>query len=199
MKSLPNILSIFRICLVPVFVAAFILDDNDIRYWAISVFVIANLSDILDGYIARKYNALSPLGKILDPLGDKLITFAALICIATSRPVITWAVCVFFIKEALMGIGGLLIRKRAKVELPGANWLGKTATVTFFLVCAALLIFNETNIPDFAAVIMASAAIILMLAAFARYLYTFITIMKSRPQAETPANNEVPPASGNID
>lgn len=177
MKALPNILSVFRICLVPAFVAAYVLDGGEIKYYAIGIFIVANLSDVLDGYIARRFNAQTEIGKVLDPLGDKLITFAALICIASQYRVLIWAVCVFFIKEVLMGIGGLLIRKRAKIELPPSHWLGKAATVTFFVVCLVLLTFSH-YIPDSIAVIMMAAAVALALVAFINYLRMYIKIME---------------------
>lgn len=180
LRALPNIISMFRICLVPVFVVCYIFDENDIKLFAVGIFIVAALSDALDGFIARKYNAQSQLGKILDPLGDKLITFAALICICLSRPVILWAVCLFFTKEVLMGIGGLIISKKAKIEIPPANILGKAATVLFSVICGVLLVFNSNYIPDYIAMIMVSAAVGLMLIAFIRYLFTFIGIMKNR-------------------
>ena len=179
MKTIPNILSVLRICLVPVFVAAYLLDGNDIKYFAVCIFIFANISDILDGYIARKYNAISRLGKILDPLGDKLLFFAALVCITISRPVLIWAVCALFVKEVLMGVGALLIRKKISVEPLSSNWLGKTATVIFFAVCVLLLIF-ESFMSDTLVTIFAAVAIAATLAAFTLYLHTFFTLFKNR-------------------
>jgi len=182
MKVIPNILSVFRICLVPVFIIVYFTDDRDIKYYAILVFAIAGLSDFLDGYIARKYDAQSKLGKLLDPLGDKLMTFSVLICITITKPMFLWAVLVFFIKEVLMGVGGLILHKKARVELPPANMIGKASTVVFFLVCITLMLFSNmfgNTIPDYVAVIMISAAIGLTLIALAVYLKSYIKIMKA--------------------
>ena len=178
MKIIPNILSIFRICLVPVFVIAYFTDGNDIKYYAILVYAIAGFSDFLDGYIARKYDAQSKLGKLLDPLGDKLMTFTVLICITIARPILLWAVLVFFVKEILMGIGGLVIHKKAHVELPPANFIGKASTFVFFLVCVTLMLFSK--IPDSIAIILTAAAICLTMIALFVYLNSYIKIMKSR-------------------
>jgi len=180
-KIIPNIISIFRICLVPVFVIAYFTDNNDIKYYAILVYAIAGLSDFLDGFIARRFNAQSKLGKLLDPLGDKLMTFTVLICITithtASRPFLISAALVFFIKEILMGIGGLVLHKKAHVELPPANFIGKASTIVFYAVFIALMLFN---IPNFVVVILVSIAIGLALIALAGYIISYIKLMKSR-------------------
>ena len=176
-KAIPNILSIFRICLVPVFIIVYFTDDRDIKFYAILVYAIAGLSDFLDGYIARKFDAQSKLGKLLDPLGDKLMTFTVMICITITRPVLIWAVLVFFIKEALMGIGGFILHKKARIELPPANFIGKASTFVFFIVCVTLMLFR--NLTDFVAVALTSIAICLTLVALTVYLCSYVKIMKS--------------------
>ena len=178
MKVVPNLLSVFRICLVPVFVAVYFTDENEIKYYAVLVFAIAGLSDILDGYIARKYEAQTNLGKLLDPLADKLMTFTALICIFITRPVILWAVLIFFVKEVLMGIGGIVLHKKARIELPPSNVVGKVSNTVFFVVCVALMFL--TNLSDPVATILVTVATVLALIAFAGYIISYNNIMKSR-------------------
>jgi len=177
-KVVPNLLSVFRICLVPVFVAVYFTDENEIKYYAVLVFAIAGLSDILDGYIARKYEAQTNLGKLLDPLADKLMTFTALICIFITRPVILWAVLIFFVKEVLMGIGGIVLHKKARIELPPSNVVGKVSNTVFFVVCVALMFL--TNLSDPVATILVTVATVLALIAFAGYIISYNNIMKSR-------------------
>ena len=177
MKIIPNILSVFRICLVPVFVIVYFLDTRDIKYYAILVYAIAGLSDFLDGFIARRFDAQSKLGKLLDPLGDKLMTFTVLICITITRPILLWAVLVFFIKEVLMGIGGYIIHKKAQIGLLSANAIGKASTTVFFIVCLILMLFS--SLPDSVAMVLISVAICLALVALAVYLNSYIKIMKS--------------------
>jgi len=181
MKVVPNILSVFRICLVPVFVIIYFTDDNEVKYYAAIIFIVAGLSDILDGYIARKFQAHSRLGKILDPLGDKLMTFTALICITISNHVFFWAVLVFFVKEVLMGIGGLVLHKIARIEMPPAKFIGKASTLVFFVVCAALMLFGNI-MPDLIAIILTYSAICLSIIAFFVYLGSYIKIMRERPR-----------------
>jgi len=178
MKILPNIISVFRIFLVPVFVFAYIFDTNDVKYSAIIIYAVAGLSDFLDGFLARKLDAQSSLGKLLDPLADKLMTFTVIICITVSKPILLWAVIVFFLKEICMGIGGLVIHKVAHVELPPSNIVGKISTAVFFLACGVLLLFN--NISDWIATVIIGFAIGLTLIAFAVYIFTYIKVMRSR-------------------
>ena len=125
MKIVPNIISIFRICLVPVFVIVYFSDDSNRKYYAVLVYAIAAISDFFDGFIARRYQASSNLGKLLDPLGDKLMTFAVLVCITIDRPILLWAALAFFVKEVLLGIGGLVLHKKAHAELFQSNIIGK--------------------------------------------------------------------------
>ena len=191
LKVVPNILSVFRICLVPVFVILYFTDDNEIKYYAILVFIIAGLSDILDGYIARRYDAQSKIGKVLDPLGDKLMTFTVLICITItnfSNYIFLGTVIIFFIKEILMGIGGLIIHKKAHVEIPPANFIGKISTVVFFVVCAALMLFR-THLSTLVSALMLIAAMCLSLIALFVYLNSYIKIMKSRPKKTGKTNS----------
>jgi len=166
---------------VPVFVLVYFADANEIKYYAILVYAVAGLSDFLDGFIARKFNAQSKLGKLLDPLGDKLMTFTVLICITVtstvSRPFLISAVLVFFVKEILMGIGGLVLHKKAHVELPPANFIGKASTFVFYAVFIAIMLFN---IPHFVVVILVYVAIGLALIALAGYIISYIKIMKKR-------------------
>ena len=178
MKAVPNIISIFRICLVPVFILAYFYDDRAIKIYAIVVYALASFSDFLDGYLARKFEASSNLGKLLDPLGDKLMTFAVVLCLTIDMGgLLIWAVVVLGIKEICMGIGGFVVHKVAQVEIPPSNLVGKMSTVVFFLVCVAIMIFD---LPDIAIIIMISGAILLALLTFVSYLRTYISVMNNR-------------------
>jgi len=160
-----------------VFIFVYFSETGDIKYWAILVYAVAGLSDLLDGYLARKFDAQSKLGKLLDPLGDKLMTFTVMVCITITRPILYWAVLVFFVKEVLMGIGGFLIHKKARVELPPSNFIGKASTFLLFLVCVTLMLFKD--LPDPLAIALTTTAICLTLVALAGYLGSYIKIMKS--------------------
>lgn len=180
MLNTPNMLSVIRLCLVPVFVIVYFSNGAHAGAWAVGVYILATFTDYLDGHLARKYNLITNLGKVLDPLGDKMLTFAVLACITIDGLIPGWVVAVFVIKELLMGLGGLLIHRRAKVEIPPSNYIGKTATVMFFVICAVLILFD--GIPHTAAVIMISAALAVSMAAFVSYLCKFREIMAEKKQ-----------------
>ena len=176
MKVVPNIISVFRICLVPVFIAVYFYDDNERKLYAVAVYALASFSDFLDGYLARKYKASSNLGKLLDPLGDKLMTISVMVCITIDGLIPFWAVLVAGIKELLMGAGGIVLHKKARKQLLPSNLIGKTSTVVFFLVCATLMLF--INIPRWASTTLISVAIVLTFIALVSYLIKYIKIMK---------------------
>ena len=178
MKIVPNALSIFRICLVPVFIVVYFSTGRDSKLYPAFIYALASFSDFLDGYFARRYNASSNLGKVLDPLGDKLMTVSVLVCITIDGTIEFWAVLIVIVKEMLMAIGGFIMHKVAHADIPPSNLLGKTSTVVFFLVCVTLMLFQ--NIPGSAAIALISFAIALTLVALAGYLRKYITVMKNR-------------------
>lgn len=182
MRVVPNIISTFRILLVPVFIIVYFYDTRHTKLAAVLVYALAAFSDFLDGFLARKFKASSSLGKILDPLGDKLMTISVMACITIDAIIPLWAVLIAGVKEILMAIGGFVMHKMANVEIPPSNIIGKASTVGFFLVCAALMLFRD--IPHEAATALISAAIVLMLVALASYINTYIRIMKSSGQKQ---------------
>ena len=177
MKIVPNIISVFRICLVPIFIAVYFTDKHDIKTYAILVYAVAALSDFLDGFLARKFKVASNLGKLLDPLGDKVMTFAVILCITIDGLLPVWAVIVVGVKEILMAIGGFVVHKVAHVELPPSNLIGKISTVVFFMVCVSVMLFD---IPGGISAMMISGAIVLTLLAFASYIRTYALVMRDR-------------------
>lgn len=177
MKNVPNILSGFRICLVPVFIATYFCEKDNMHLAAVIIYAIASLTDVLDGYIARKYNLITNLGRILDPIGDKLMTLSVMTCITIDKLIPLWALILFAIKEILMLTGGFIIHKKWKMNMPSSNKLGKASTTIFFLVCGALILFPQ--IPRALADGMIAVAIVITFVAFGSYLFTFKNISSS--------------------
>ena len=182
MRGIPNTISIFRICLVPIFIVAYFSDTHDIKIYAAFIYALATFSDFLDGFLARRLKASTNLGKILDPLGDKLMTVAVMICITIDGVIPIWAVIVTGVKEIIMAIGGFVVHKAAHVEIPASNLIGKTSTVVFFLVCVTIMLFRD--IPREVATWLIAGAIVLMFAALASYVNTYITVMKNKQQVQ---------------
>ena len=108
--SIPNLLSLLRLVLVPVFAVVFFQPAPDAHRWAVLIYLTAFLTDVADGWIARHFNQITKLGRILDPLADKLMTFTVIICITADGIIPLWAVVVFFLKELTMAIGGYLLQ-----------------------------------------------------------------------------------------
>lgn len=135
--TIPNLLSLIRILLIPVFAYLFY---NDEKIWAVVVLALSGLSDMFDGKIARKFNQISDLGKVLDPVADKLtqITIAVMLLIdfkSAENPVINalgWVFLVFLIKEAVMIVGGLVMLL-LNIRPGAAEFWGKAATVVFYV------------------------------------------------------------------
>ena len=173
--NLPNMRSLLRLCMVPLYVIVYFSGMKNAHLLALLVYALATFTDFLDGYLARKNNCITNLGKVLDPLGDKMLTTAVLVCLLIDGIIPGWIVLIIVAKEVLMGLGGLVIHRKAKVEIPPSNYIGKTATVLFFVVCAILMLFNiDHNV----AVALVSLAVAVSLAAFVSYLCRFIRIMK---------------------
>ena len=180
---LPNLLSMVRIALVPVFIISYFTETGEMKTWALVIYVVAFITDALDGYIARRYNLISNLGKVLDPLGDKLMMTAALSCMTISGRLPVWTVIIVVAKESVMGIGGLVIHRRAKTEIPPSNIFGKTATVVFVCACVVIMIFP--TLPDIYATSLIALAIGLTFAALLSYIMTYRTVMKKRLEDKT--------------
>lgn len=172
--NLPNLLSLLRLCLVPVFAVVFFSPDPNSHSWAALIYAVAFATDIADGYIARRFDMITKLGHILDPLADKLMTFTVIICVALDGTIPMWAIAVFFCKEALMGLGGLAMYRKVKDVQP-SNWWGKASTGVFFVVLAALVLFP---IPRPWSTAMISFALALTVAALCRYARDFLQMMK---------------------
>lgn len=178
--NIPNLLSLFRLVLVPVFAVVFFRPWPNANLIAVVIYAVAFLTDIADGYIARRFNMVTRLGRILDPLADKLMTFTVIVCITVAELIPLWAVVVFFVKEAAMGIGAVSMLGKMDDVIP-ANWLGKISTGVFFVVCVALVLFP--GIPKPWPTVMISAALILTVAAFFNYLWQYLAIIgkKKKP------------------
>lgn len=176
--NIPNILSIFRMCLVPVFVLFFFSKDPSGHFYAAAIYALAGITDIADGIIARKFNLITKLGTVLDPLADKLMTITVFICITIRGIIPWWVILILFAKDLLLIIGGVKLYKDLS-EVISANAFGKSATV--FLVCGGIILtlFPE-NIPLAAETIYLTIALLLSILAFCSYLHQYIRHQKNK-------------------
>ena len=128
-EKIPNYLTIVRILLVPVFLILFFNVNIEI---AGIVFLIAGATDVIDGYIARKYNWVTDIGKLLDPLADKLMQISAIISLGIVERLPIWLIAFIFLKELGMIIGAAFILKRERVYVK-SDWYGKLSTVLLYI------------------------------------------------------------------
>jgi len=135
--NIPNILTIIRLLLIPGFVYYYFSPmEYGIRI-AIMIFVAAGLTDILDGIIARKYNLVTKLGIVLDPLADKLMLLAVLISITLKNQIPFWIIVVVATKEILLILGAITLFNDNDIVVP-ANRFGKLSTVVFYIAILAI-------------------------------------------------------------
>ena len=147
--NLPNKLTILRIILVPVFVACFFLPVKGAMYIAAAVFVIAYFTDMLDGYIARKYNLITDFGKLMDPMADKLLTAAAMIMLTAYGLCSPIATFLTIARELIISAFRLVSATQGVVIAAGK--IGKLKTLTQFigivLILLDNLLFNRIGVP----------------------------------------------------
>lgn len=135
--NVPNALTMIRMALIPVY---WVLILNDHLYAALAVFVVASLTDLADGYIARKYNLITNFGKLMDPLADKLMSVSVMLSMAI-KGIVPWAVLIILLcKEAIMVIGGAVLYRNNVVVY--SIWIGKLAQ-TVVVISLLSCFFHE--------------------------------------------------------
>ena len=162
--TIPNLLSLFRLCLIPVFMWLYCVEKNYL--WTGIVLIISGLTDTVDGIIARKFNMISDLGKVLDPIADKVTQAAMLFCLLTRFPLMIAPLALMVVKEFFMGVTGLMvIRKTGKVF--GADWHGKVNT--WILYAMMILHVFWYNIPDIVSKVLIGICVVMMLISLVLY------------------------------
>ena len=136
--TIPNVLTIIRIILIPVFVVLFFKGE---KIAALCVFCAASLTDMLDGYLARKLTQITDFGKLFDPLADKLMVLTAMVCQTFWGPLPLVAVIIVALKELVMVLGGVFMLSKDVVVY--SNYFGKAAQVGF--IASLILSFFHDN------------------------------------------------------
>ena len=143
-KHIPNILTIIRFLLIP-FILYFIFTEKFIE--AFVFFTISGITDVADGFIARKFNLVSNFGKLMDPLADKLTQIATLFSLVIVKVIPIWILIIVLIKEFIMIVGASFLYGKDVVVY--SKWYGKLATVLFYIAIVLSLIFKQFNIEGF--------------------------------------------------
>ncbi|MDE7131265.1 MAG: CDP-diacylglycerol--glycerol-3-phosphate 3-phosphatidyltransferase [Lachnospiraceae bacterium] len=173
--NLPNKLTMFRVILIPFFVVFLLVDITTSDKWiALAIFIVASLTDLLDGKIARKYNLVTNFGKFMDPLADKLLVCSALICLVSLGKIAAWMVIVIIAREFIIS-GFRLIASDNGVVIAASYW-GKFKT-TFQMVMICLMIADIPQISLVTDIVM-WAAVILTVVSLVDYLVKNKDVMK---------------------
>ncbi len=176
--TVPNVLSLIRIALLPAFAVLYLNSaaHPSLLIWAFAVLVVSGLTDLFDGWIARRFNQISEAGKLLDPLADKLTQLTVLVCLATRFQELVWLMAVCLLKEAAQVIGGLLLLHRGD-EVRASQWFGKICTFVFYSAMAAIVVFDTMS--SVVRIVLVVLVGVMMLVTFLGYLSTYISARKS--------------------
>lgn len=145
--TIPNVLSMIRLALIPLYIVIYLNASSDSHYYlSAGILAVSCLTDLIDGQIARRFNMISTLGKMLDPFADKATQFTLIICLAIRKNrLLLWAlITLFVIKEGFQLIAGSLILRKGKI-LAGAVLPGKVCTAVLFLSLVVMIMFP--NLP----------------------------------------------------
>lgn len=175
--KLPNILCYIRIALVPLFLYLYFtaMEPKD-YYIATFVVLLSGITDFLDGQIARRCNMITDLGKIIDPVADKLMQFAMLIALTFNIKYMYILAIYLVIKEVVMALIGFCVMKKAEKRLNGAKWYGKVCTAVLYICMLALVAFPDM-LSAYQMIIMLICAAVLTLA-FVMYIRLYIIMLK---------------------
>lgn len=146
LRYVPNVLTIIRFILIPPIVVN-TAHENFIS--ALVLLILSGVTDVLDGYIARKFNYVTDFGKLVDPLADKMTQVAILITLAVKEIIPYWILAIVIIKELAMVIGASFLYKKEFVV--SSKWYGKLATVLFYvaIACSLVIRYLNANVLDF--------------------------------------------------
>lgn len=138
-----NKITIFRVLLIPVFLVLMYLRFPGHMYWAFGVFVLASLSDFVDGYIARHYNQVTDFGKFMDPLADKMLVMAAMCYFVECGQMPGWCLAIVLLRE--FAVSGMRLVAVEQGRVIAAAWSGKVKTAST-MVCLCLMLVFESNL-----------------------------------------------------
>lgn len=170
--TIPNLLSLFRLVLIPVYMGIYLRAQETSDYvLAGVVLALSCLTDMVDGKIARKFNMITTLGKFLDPLADKMTQFALLLCLGIRYPVLWTVFSLFVLKEFFQLFAGIMAARRGYI-LKGALISGKICTTILFVSLVTLVLFPSLS--SFTVDIIALVDGVFLMVAFADYFITYL-------------------------
>lgn len=179
--TIPNLLSALRIVLAFAFLIVFYKEIKKKQMYLGMILLVSAVSDALDGKIARRFDMVTELGKILDPIADKLTQIVLLVCMLSKYPSILPVLILFLVKEVTVALSGAFVLRKTGNN-GGAKWYGKMSTAVFYIVMLSLFLFPQ--IPDKAAQIMIYVSGLFILFAFFMYMRLFAILLKGQRSKE---------------
>lgn len=172
--TIPNVISLLRICIIPVFISLYFSDKPDHYVLALIVIVLSAVTDVVDGFIARKFNMVSDVGKVLDPIADKLTQISVVFCLLFAHRNLIIMVVVLFTKELLTLFAAIYIL-RGGFKPISAKWFGKLATVVVYLTFF-YAIYMDINpvMPMIVLDVLSIASTVCLLISMAGYIKVFL-------------------------
>lgn len=169
--TIPNLLSLIRLILIPIYVVIY-LNASQLReyFLAAAILAVSCLTDMIDGKIARHFNMISTLGKILDPIADKATQFTLTLCLSIKYPVLRYVLGLFVIKEGFQGVVGLIHLKKRKI-LPGALMPGKICTTILFISLIFLVLIPDLD--ETVVNVIAAVDFVFLTYAFISYIFAY--------------------------
>ena len=180
---IPNVLCYIRIALVPLFLAVYLNAQKQADYyWAVGIILIASATDVLDGFIARRFNMVTDLGKLIDPIADKLMQFSMLCVLIYKNKLVIIPVAVMVVKELTSLILGLFVYNKCVKRLSGAKWYGKICTV--IVDCAVLVLLAFPQIPDVTQIIIIAVVTFALVMAWLLYTRQYCIMYRDSKNGE---------------
>ena len=168
MKIVPNILTVIRFIFIPSIIVSLIYDNYVL---ALILFTLSSLTDVLDGKIARKYNAISDFGKLMDPLADKLTQLSILLTLAVKNVIPFWIVVILVVKETVMIAGASFLYGKSLVV--SSKWYGKLTTVLIYIAVVSSCLIKIFNLPEFDIYIYVLAIIFAIFSLIKYFMYFY--------------------------
>lgn len=172
--TIPNILSVCRIFMIPVFIWAYCFREKYLL--ALLILLLSGVTDLVDGFIARTFHMVSDLGKALDPIADKLTQGAVLLCLGFRFPLMLFLAGLLAVKEITTGIMSLLAIHKTK-EVKSANWHGKITTCLLYVTMLLHIFWIE--IPQIVSVLLTVLCVIVMAVSFVMYFRRNISLLRA--------------------
>ena len=169
--TIPNLLSLFRLILIPIYMVVYLNAYEPWRYYvAGGILAVSCMTDAVDGKIARTFNMISTVGKILDPFADKITQFTLTLCLSLKHPPLRQVLALFVIKEMFQLIAGLVNLRRGKM-LPGALFAGKICTTVLFISLITLVLFPD--MPAIAVDVISVVDTAFLVISFISYIFAY--------------------------